>query len=220
MSREPKSAAIRRNGVKGGGPEIGKGPSPSSQNALTHGLSTIHRQNDFFGGEICRLADALCAGSSNSLLREQAIRIPEAQVLLRCVRAEQIAALERLLDSRARPVRGGLANLAEARARSNEFGRTLDQIHAAAEQAVQTGSSDPDPTLPLRKFWTNHQRDTVHAMRLALPALRRLQRYESRAWSLRRRAMNSFVTIQALQALQVNPALPHLHPATNKENEK
>jgi hypothetical protein len=38
-------------------------------------------------------------------------------------------------------------------------------------------------------------RDEFDAMRLALPDLRRLERYERRAWSRRKRAIRDFIEI-------------------------
>src|SRR5262249_62417417 len=70
--------------------------------------------------EIERMAKAICIGNSNPLLFEQALIIAEADLVLRCVGIERIAAIERLRDITATPLAEGDTRLARARARTWE----------------------------------------------------------------------------------------------------
>ena len=47
-------------------------------------------------------------------------------------------------------------------------------------------------------------RDECEAMVLALPELERLERYERRAWSRRRRAMEQFIAIKCLRDFEAS----------------
>lgn len=57
----------------------------------------MHRDPNF-GIETERIAKFLCGKDSNPLLFEQALVIAETQLLLRGVRTERVAAIERLRD--------------------------------------------------------------------------------------------------------------------------
>jgi hypothetical protein len=97
MSSEKQIAANRRNGRKSRDPKTDTGKRRASLNALRHGLTTIGSRHPMFAGEIGRLAKALCESDDDDrLLMEKAIVIAECQVLLRCIGAQRISAIERM----------------------------------------------------------------------------------------------------------------------------
>src|SRR5262249_60488986 len=93
--------------------------------------------------EIERMAKAICIGNSNPLLFEQALIIAEADLVLRCVGIERIAAIERLRDITAAPLAEGDTRLARGRARTWEG----DAAWAELQQVRGIGTPD-DPLTP------------------------------------------------------------------------
>src|SRR5262245_39873357 len=104
MSSERKIAANRLNAQKSKGPRTKAGKARASRNAVRHGLAaTIHR-DPYIMSEIERMAWQICAGDSNQAIFEQAIILAEAELLLRAVRAQRIAVIERLYDTACIPL--------------------------------------------------------------------------------------------------------------------
>jgi hypothetical protein len=98
MTSPKKVAANRINGRKSRGPRTSSGKTRSSRNARRHGLAAFNTQDPAMSGQIKQLADAICHGDNDTLLREQAVAIAESQLWLSCIAWEKLAALERLRD--------------------------------------------------------------------------------------------------------------------------
>ena len=200
MISERRRIANRRNARRGSGPRSKEGKSRSSQNALRHGLNTVHRSNPIFEQEIGRVARALCGGSDDPLLLEQAIVIAECDLILRMVHTEEVAAIERLRDPAAVSLGKRNATLAQGRALFAEL-EIIGEEHSqypgrffptAVDEA--TFASRPPPM----QLWQPAQpRAELDAISVALPELRRLQRYGRRAWSQKMRAMRTFIAIKS-----------------------
>lgn len=209
LSSPAKIEANRRNGRKSRGPRTAAGKLRSSRNALRHGLAAISRHNPECLPEIERIANALCKGDTDPLLFEQALIFAENDYILRCVRSEGLAAIERMRDPTATPFTKPREALARAKARFRQAKRAYEQLLAAKAKNAATNSKDrhpaPSPTNnmvtsndlsePVREPKPLAMRDEFDAMRLALPDLRRLERYERRAWSRRKRAIRDFIEI-------------------------
>jgi hypothetical protein len=200
VTSERKRLANRRNALRSSGPRSRKGKARSSQNALRHGLNRIHHTNPFYSEEIERLASALCEGNDDPNLREQATIIAECDLIIRTARAEEIAAIEWLRDSTAVPLSRSNASLAQARALFEEIkliGEEQSQypgIFFPTNVDKATFASRPQPV----QLWHPREpRDEIQAVRLALPQLRRYQRYARRAGSQKKRAMLAFIAIKA-----------------------
>lgn len=99
MISKRKLQANRRNALKSTGPRTRRGKARSSRNALRHGIATITSCNPTYAEEIERMATMICAGNPDPLLFEQAARIAECDVLLRCISDEKLAAIERVCDA-------------------------------------------------------------------------------------------------------------------------
>jgi hypothetical protein len=190
----------RRRGPRG---EAGK--SRASRKTLRHGLAAISRHNPTLFPEVERMAKALCNGDTNPLLWEQALVIAENEMVLRSVRAERVAVIERLRDRSATPLTRRDSSLARAKARFRGVKLKYKWLlRAKAKNAAikneQERTSPPEPqsgaAQPMGK--QKQSRDEFDAMRRAMPDLDRLARYERRAWSRWKRAIREFIRINSM----------------------
>ena len=211
LSSQAKIEASRINGRRSRGPRTAAGKRSASRNALRHGLTTFGCDNPAVLPQIEQRAKALCYGQADPLLFEQALIIAENDFILECVRRERIAAIERMRDPEATPFTKPREALARAKARIRQAERAYEQLLAAKAKNVAINSKDqhpePSPTNnlvtsngsssePIREPKPQAMRDEFDAMRLALPDLKRLERYERRAWSRRKRAIRDFIEIK------------------------
>jgi hypothetical protein len=212
LSSPAKIEANRRNGHKSRGPHTAAGKLRSSRNALRHGLAAISRHNPECLPEIERIANALCEGDTDPLLFEQALIFAENDYILRCVRSEGLAAIERMRDPTATPFTKPGEALARAQARFRQAKHAYEQLLAAKAKNAAINSKDRHPETsstnnlvtgtrsssePIREPKPLALRDEFDAMRLALPDLKRLERYERRGRSGRKRAIRDFIEIKS-----------------------
>jgi hypothetical protein len=175
MISEKRILANQINGKKSRGPQSWAGKMRVRYNAVRHGLSTIHQSNPIYANEIAVLVKALCEGVEEyPALVEQAVLIAEGTVVLRYVRLEQAATIDRFRNRSVVDWRRPGDRIAQARA----TGRRHKTAGARARRKVK-------------------ERDEDEAMRAAMPALKRLSRYERRAWSRRQRARRRFIEIRS-----------------------
>jgi hypothetical protein len=117
--------------------------------------------------------------------------------------------IERLRDKTATPLRRD-KSLAQASMRFRQAKLTYERlVQAKAENSAGNSTSNSggkeDSTRVHQEAATEHGspskttglRDEFDAMRCAMPDLDRLERYERRAWSRRKRAIRSFIEIKA-----------------------
>jgi hypothetical protein len=97
MTTKRKIAANRRNSSKSCGPRSAAGKSIASRNALRHGLAAIAHRRSAPLAEIAEFTGALCE-DDNPTQFAQAIVIAENEAVLGAVRAQQVAAIERLRE--------------------------------------------------------------------------------------------------------------------------
>ena len=207
MSSARKVAANRINGRRSRGPRTRAGKASSSRNALRHGLAGFSGKNPAVVEKIEVMAKAICQNDGNPLLLEQALLIAENELLMRSVRAERVAVIERLRDGDAIALAKGDNSVALAEARflqCQEAGSELDRINALVHVMRHEGK-DPEQeqlTETIKSVWTQQApkiRDEYDALREALPDLERLARYERRARSRHKRAFRAFIAIKATQ---------------------
>jgi hypothetical protein len=212
MSSDAKIAANRRNGSKSRGPRTSAGKAKASRNALRHGLAAISRDNPAFFPDIERLAKAICNDQADPLLFEQALIIAESEFILICVRAERIAAIERLRDPSAVSLVNPKNILAKAKAKFLAARLTFEKLAAATPKTERhqngqppdapdpsaDGNSEPEVHKPQLASQPKQieSYDEFCAVYRALPELDRLLRYERRAWSRRKRAIRTFTSLQ------------------------
>jgi hypothetical protein len=205
---EKKRAASRSNGARSRGPRTAVGKRNASRNALRHGFAALSHRNTV-SDEIYEFARMLCIGDDNPDLFEPALVIAENNILLGSIRAEGVAVVERLRDRTATALCKRDTSLATATARADQIdlaGAELEKIYArfgilcwyelSGEQMDQLESEAP------RLGWRPpliEDRDECDALMAAIPDLLRLARYERRACSRRRRAIEKFIKLRTMQ---------------------
>jgi len=206
MSSQARLAANRANARKGRGPRTAAGKTRASRNALRHGLAAISRHNPAYFPEIGRMASAYCEGDTDPLLFEQALIIAESDIILICLGAERLAAIERMRDPDAIPFSDSKASLARARARFAQAKRAYAQLVKAKQAKAGSTSDTGKASISAQKNKGPHppaQRDECDAMCRAAPDLTRLERYERRAASRRNRAIREFIFIKSLREFRL-----------------
>lgn len=206
MISRAKAEASRNNGRKSRGPRTAAGKSCASHNALRHGLAALTHKPAAFA-EVERIAKAICNGDTNPLLFDQALVIAENEMVRRCVRVEAIAMIERLRDITVNPLsRDNSLTRAKARFRRAKL-RYRQLVQAKTKKittttgkekhSLQAQESDAAQSQATRMQKPIKSRDEFDALRLAMPDLDRLARYERRAWSRQKRAFREFIEIKS-----------------------
>jgi hypothetical protein len=231
MSSERKITASRNNGRTSSGPRTKAGKTRASRNALQHGLAAISHGESIPSGDIARLAKAICRDDSDPALLAQARVIAQNEMVLRAIREQQMAAVERLRDPTAVALAKRDNRLKLAKARSKQARRAEKEIIRRLPSVLEKYRDrlGPDPYcgstsdfVPLglkvlleepnpleeqgardlaRKEIEQQQRDEHQALEAAIPDLIRLERYERRAWSRQQRAIREFLNIKCTQPL-------------------
>jgi len=231
MSPERKISASRNNGRRSSGPRTQAGKTRASRNALQHGLAAISHHQPVPSAEIVRFANALRGDDSDPALLAQARVIAQNEMVLRAIREQQIAVVERLREPTVVALTKRDNRLKLAKARSKRARRAEKEIERRLPSVLKKyrdrlgpdpycGSKfdfvplglkvlleEPDPpeeqrALDLaRKQIEQQQRDEHEAMQEAIPDLIRLERYERRAWSRQQRAIREFLSIKFTRTL-------------------
>jgi hypothetical protein len=206
MTSRARIAGSRSNSRKRHGRRREAGKSHASRKTLRHGLAAITRHKPTLFPDIERMARAICDGDSNPLLFEQALVIAENEIVLRCVRVERIAVIERLRDVTAKPLSKRDNSLARAKAKFRKAKFKYKRLVQAKTKNVAINNpheqdsrehKESGAAQPMGKQKPIRSRDEFDAMRHAMPDLDRLARYERRAWSCRKRAIRDFIEIKS-----------------------
>ena len=128
MSSERKITANRNNGRRSSGPRTKAGKTRASRNALQHGLAAIGHRQSIPSGEIARLANVICGGDSDPTLLAQAHVIAQNEMVLRAIREQQIAVIERLREPTEVALTKRDNRLKLAKARSKQTRRAVKEI--------------------------------------------------------------------------------------------
>jgi hypothetical protein len=152
------------------------------------------------------MAKALCGNDARLLLFEPALAIAESEMVLRRVREQRVALIERLRDLTAIPLVKGDNGIELGKARLRELDTAweeLEQVKAKffampeAEQTELMLEYEYQESVSGSKSPAIEERDEFEATQEAIPDLNRLARYERRAWSRRKRALRHFVDIKS-----------------------
>jgi len=98
MTSERKTTANHRNGRKGHGPRSAAGKERARHNALRHGLAALGNGTTIAADDVDFLAAMICDQDDNSELWASAQAIARNELVLRAIREQQIAVIERLRD--------------------------------------------------------------------------------------------------------------------------
>lgn len=131
MTSQRAIQANRLNSRKSRGPRTSQGKRAASRNSRKHGLASLRSSEPADSAEIERLVRALCAGDRDAVLLAKARLVAENEMVLRAVRTQKLAVIERLRDPNTAPLAEGDNSLAQARARFEEVKRaerTLDEL--------------------------------------------------------------------------------------------
>jgi hypothetical protein len=215
MTSARKIAANRRNSRKSCGPRTAAGKAIASRNALRHGFSAAIQRPRQPAGEIERFAKALCGDDRDPELFDQALDIAGNEQALRSIRAQRIAAIERLRDKGAIALANGNNALAMMKAVAkvelsdavfDEIALMWQRLHKHHEDQPagfhENDEEEEEPILDLDL--ANKQideRDEVEAVQEAVRDLIRLDRYERRTWSRQKRAIREFTNLKLMRAL-------------------
>jgi hypothetical protein len=177
MATERQIAANRRNARKSTGPRSHAAKERSSRNAYRHGLSSSLSSNAAIAKWLDEFAHKIAGDSNSTIVLEHARTAAQAEFDLTRVRHAKVALIQRVsalgtLD--APPV----------------FGSSAEEIRYL--KSILSGRAPPilpEPVDPLATMPTREPERTAEAIRRALPELRKLDRYESRAIARRDRAI-------------------------------
>jgi hypothetical protein len=137
----------------------------------------------------------------------KALVIAENEMVRRCVRVEAIALIERLRDitvnplSRDNSLTRAKARFGQARLRYRQLVRAkakkITTTTGKEKNALQEQESEAAQSQATRMQKPIRSRDEFDALRLAMPDLDWLGRYERRAWSRQKRAVREFIEIKS-----------------------
>ena len=176
MSTAKQAAANRRNARRSSGPRSSVGKQRVSHNARRHGLSIRITADRTFGEQIEQLAREIAGGTQNELRLECARAVAAAELDLARVRQAKVALIERVMAT-------GALDLADSEVpRQVLQSRTLAREVQAQEPAMP--SAEPSRS--------------AEAIRRALPALVKFDRYEQSARARRDRAVRQLGIVEAL----------------------
>jgi hypothetical protein len=206
MTSEKRRAANRANGRKSRGPKTPRGKESSCRNAIKHGLSTVSSRNPSFFARIEQTAKAICGDDQNPALFAEAIVIAENDLLLRLINTEKAAIIDRFRNPYATSVGKRTADIAMAKILIRQRDLAYDEFSQLHPKLVSQGvyiftflgPRKVKPEEPVYKYEPLKDRDEYEAIQVALPDLSRLLRYERRAWSRRKKAVQMFAAIKAL----------------------
>jgi hypothetical protein len=212
------------------GPRTKAGKIRSSFNALRHGLAAAHRRQHAPAAAVERLAQAICGDQQDGDLYSAARAIAENEFVLSAIRQQKIVVIERLKEATAIALRKGDNSLTLAKARflqawldhreiqklvpqvmnKYELKGRLEvlagdlvpiQIKVLLEEEEPTEEEEERALDRARKEVKRQQRTEYEALEEAIPDLIRLERYERRAWSRQKRAIQEFVLMKFARAM-------------------
>lgn len=193
MTSEKQAAANRINGRNSRGPRTGAGKARAGRNAFRHGLASFRTGDPGVAEQVERIADAICAGDPNPLLREQAVLIAESQCWFSLVRVRELALIERMRNPDALPLPP-----AQRKAQAKLLRYVYEEIAKRRAAGLSRKRELPEGAWPVsaakrKKF---KERGGYDALRGAMDDLMLLHRYDRSAWSRRNKALRGFMAIK------------------------
>ncbi len=232
MTSKRQIAANRQNSRKSSGPRSAAGKTQASRNALRHRLAAITYRPTAPTGDIERLARAICGRDDDPRLFGAAVAIAENHFARRAIQMQQVAVVERLRDATAIALAKGDNSLSVARARFRETQLAKREIAARLPKLREkynirgSRNSDRDGNVPnalwarlepsdpievqqqalevAKKHIDEQERDEYEALEEAIPDLKRLARYERRAWLRQMRAIREFMNTKLMDRMAKN----------------
>ena len=181
MATERQIAANRRNARKSTGPRSSAGKKRASRNAYRHGLTLSLTSSTAFAKRLDKLARKIADNSKSEIILQHARTAAQAVLDLARVRQVKVALIK------------SVSALGALGAPLDIFSvmKAYLYVELALEGKTPRGRPPniPEPVDPLATMPGQEPARTVEAVRRALPQLRKLDRYESRAVARRDRAI-------------------------------
>jgi hypothetical protein len=155
MVSQRKRAANHSNSRKSCGPRTAAGKAKASRNAVRHGLAAITFPHRAPTPEIERLAKAICAENDDPTLVAQAQVIAANELMLRAVREQQIAVVERLHESTAIALAKGDNSLEIAKGRFMQSWLAYRDVVSLVPKAIEKYKEQlpgPEPSVADAEF--------------------------------------------------------------------
>jgi len=222
--------------TRSGGPRTIAGKTRSSLNALRHGLAARHPCQTAPPDALDRLAQAICRGEDDPELLAAARAIAENEFVRSAIRHQKIIVIERLKEATAIALRKGDNSFTLAKARFmeawlayREIQSLIPQVRAKYRDQISPPLVDDSEIVPIdikmlledpteqeeeqaselaREEIKRRQRNDYEALEEAIPDLIRLERYERRAWSRQKRAIQQLVLIKFARAMVAGRQMP------------
>jgi hypothetical protein len=203
MRLSARSLANRRNARRSTGPKTAAGKSIVARNALRHGLAVPVELNPILANDVEQLTSAIAGEGAGALRRERARRVAEAQIDLIRIRKARLAllaeprervkpmpvsAIKREISAVKRRLRVDDAAYKERDRNAPERSRERFELEWDVEEAFDEMSVLIDRRLPLNFI----PPPLAEGLSVLAPKLARLDRYERRALSRRKRAIPEF----------------------------
>ncbi len=199
-NRPSANSPLENSGrAAGKGVEVGTATEPILPIVVLRGCWKRTASPRSFASEIEEIARRLCGDEKNALLCEQALVIAECDILISRVRAYSGELIASVKDTTALPTTKWRSELKQRREALYELFKKSDAVEASYDDVNNGGKTD---STELNRLWTAYfsyeaDRDEGAAILVALPDLKRANRYEKRAWSRRRKAFLEFLRIKA-----------------------
>jgi hypothetical protein len=174
MTSARKIESNRKNAAASTGPKSAEGKARSRENALQHGLSIPIIADPHWSAQVVALGAEIAAGAQKADCHELANQVAAAQLDLVRIRS----ARQQLIDMALNDPSFGTAQR-----------KLITQIHLAADKVPE--SSRSGAVSETNKQPVGDERHALVLIELAGP-LARLDRYERRARSRRKRAIRAF----------------------------
>jgi hypothetical protein len=181
VATERQIAANRRNARKSTGPRSNAAKKRASRNAYRHGLTLSLTSSAVLAKRLDALARKIAGNSKDEIILEHARAVAQATLDLARVRQVKIALIKNVSALGALDAPLDIFSVIKA----------LLYVELALEGKTPRGRPPtiPEPIDPLTTMPAEEPGRTAEAVRRALPELRRLDRYESRAVARRDQAI-------------------------------
>jgi len=224
MPSQTQVEANRRKARKCTGPTTAEGKARSSRNSFRHGLASAAALEDC-DEQVAKLRDLLCGDDAGEDERQQAAIVAECQVFLARVRAARVITIERMrvrgveyfmqgyITQRRTDTLMSLVESGFINSESGDLDRAVRKLQRLAAKVVRAESKHIKEqhrcrhslggSLTQDGVTTHRNGERVplgdwESISLVLGELRALSRYEARALSRRRKAIERLTAIKHL----------------------
>jgi hypothetical protein len=187
VATERQIAANRRNARNSTGPRSSAAKKRASRNAYRHGLTLSLTSSTAFAKRLDKLARKIAGNSKSEIILQHARAAAQAELDLARVRQVKLGLIESVSALGALDAPQDMGYVIKA----------FLYLELALDGKAPRGRPPaiPEPVDPLATMPTEEPERTAEAVRRALPELRKLDRYESRAVARRDRAIRE-ITIR------------------------